>query len=172
MKLLFCPDCHDAHELIPDEWRMCLCGASGGQYNADGMTATIGGRARVFGVGNTFFNELYPLLGAEAKKMVRQKYFGQETDAWWGEYKGDQQIFRIKSAKGPRLKVEMKLVVGRMVDIIVVDKRDYWIDGEFLKESVRVPQNPGYKPPRKRKPKKKETSEDVLSAVSHGVEKQ
>ena len=100
MKLLFCSDCHDVHELITNVWRKCLCGKSGGQYNRDGMTATIGGRARVFGVGNTFFNELYPLLGPDGKKTVREKYFGQETDAWWGEYPGDQQIFRVRLADG------------------------------------------------------------------------
>ena len=148
MKLLFCPDCHDAHELIPDEWRMCLCGASGGQYNADGMTATIGGRARVFGVGNTFFNELYPLLGPDGKKIVRQKYFGQETDAWWGEYKGDQQIFRVEEAEGPRLKIRIKVLddPSDMVDIIIVDKRTHIVDGKLDVKSVRVPRNSSYMP--------------------------
>ena len=62
MKLLACPVCHDVLGLLGQEWRICLCGASGGQYNADLMTATVGGAARVFGVGNPFFDVLLPFV--------------------------------------------------------------------------------------------------------------
>lgn len=146
MKLLFCPDCHDVHGLIMQEWRMCLCGASGGQYNRDGMTATLGGKARVFGVGNPFFNELYPFLDVEGKRKMRAQFYGQpDTDAWWGEYEGDQQIFRIVDAKGPRLKVKVGWTGGPTMDVAVVDKRQYWLDGKKDVVYVTVPKNPQVK---------------------------
>lgn len=149
MKLLFCPLCHDAKSLVMPEWRVCLCGASGGQYNKDGMTATIGGAARVFGVGNPFFSELYPFLSEEGKKQVREKFFGQPTDAWWGEYPGDKQIFRIANADGPKLSI--KIVTKGALDekglarIVIKDKRDYTIDGQKNVRSVDVPINPKVK---------------------------
>lgn len=148
MKLLFCPDCHDVHGLVMQEWRMCLCGASGGQYNRDGMTATVGGKARVFGVGNPFFNELYSFLAVEGKRKVRQAFYGQpDTDAWWGEYDADQQILRIKDANGPRLQVRVRPCecgkddCGQMT-VVIVDKREHWLVGKSGIGSVTVPKNP------------------------------
>lgn len=143
MKLLYCPLCHDVMGLIQQEWRTCLCGASGGQYNADGMTATIGGRVRIFGVGNPFFNELYPYLESEGKRKMRVDMYGQpDTDAWWGEYEGDQQLFRIAKGTGPRLKVKVENLEGPMMNVAIMDKRDYTVAGVKNAPYVNVPKNP------------------------------
>ena len=140
------------------EWRTCLCGASGGQYNKDGMTATLGGAARVFGVGNTFFNELYPFLDEEGKRKVRLKFFGQPTDAWWGEYPGDKQIFRIAEAKGPRINVKVlkkdELEKKDLTRVVIKDKRYYTIYGEESVAFVDVPINYKVKPRKTRWDKK------------------
>lgn len=156
MKILFCPSCHDVHGLVMNEWRMCLCGLSGGQYNKDGMTATIGGEARIFGVGNPFFDYLYPFLEEKGKKEMWRKYYGHEMgDCWWGEYKGDLQLFRIKSATGPRLKIEVKIVDKAQMNVIIVDKRDYTVSNLGKIPFVTVPQNPNVKLTRwNAKPKK------------------
>ena len=151
MKLLQCPICHDVHGLISKEWRVCFCGASGGQYNADGMTATLGGAARVFGVGNPFFNELYLYLDTEGKRKMRQRFYGQpDTDAWWGEYPGDVQIFRLTcpfSERGPRLKVKVQAVPGdpSKMCVKIIDKRSFTIDGKSDLKSVIVPANRRFK---------------------------
>jgi hypothetical protein len=146
MKLIFCPACTDVFRLVPDVWRKCMCGASGGQYNRDNMTATVGGNARVFGVGNPFFNELYVFLPFDAKREVRHKMYGQtDTDAWWGEYPGDKQIFRIHSADGPRLTIKV-IPRGANNLIKVTDKRSWWIQDWHGKRGVPVellvPANP------------------------------
>jgi hypothetical protein len=143
MKLLFCPNCHDVLGLLGKEWRRCICGASGGQYNKDLMTATLGGIARVFGVGNPFFNELWPILTAEQKKPLREKWYNHnDGDCWWGECVGDVQIFRIESANGPRLKVELKLLTNGTQIVTIVDKRSYTVDGKLDIKTVTVPSNP------------------------------
>lgn len=151
MKLIYCPGCHDVHGLTMGEWRKCLCGESGGQYNEDGMTATLGGRARVFGVGNPFFNELYPYLDVEGKRKMRVAFYGQpDTDAWWGDYPGEQQIFRIFSADGPRLQVKVEDPTSEadvafevdpktMMRVTVTDKRKHWLSMERV---TRHPDNP------------------------------
>jgi len=164
MKLLFCPICHDALGLLGQEWRKCICGASGGQYNRDQMTATVGGLARVFGVGNPFFSELYPYTTPETRREMRKKYYGQpDTDAWWGEYPGDLQIFRIQSPDGPRLKIIIEhLGISEKTRqawepgqnrVIIVDKRPFTIDSKVLKEVI-VPAN--FKPELRQTLKKKE----------------
>jgi len=141
MKLLFCPDCYDVQGLIQPEWRTCYCKNSGGQYNADGMTATLGGRARVFGVGNPFFDYLYPFLEDEGRKKVRRKFYGHDFDAWWGEYEGDVQIFRISRSLGPRLLVKVRPYSVTENVVTIVDKREHWVDGLKNRVEVIVPRN-------------------------------
>lgn len=143
MKLLFCSECGDMKGLHSKEWRMCYCGASGGQYNRDGMTATLGGSARVFGVGNPFFNPLYVFLESEGKKKLQKKYYGHEDgDCWWGEYEGDVQIFRIASAYGPRLKVTVREFSKTAMIVTIVDKREHTVDGLRNRVEVTVPVHP------------------------------
>ena len=177
MKLLFCPQCHDVHGLIEQEWRMCLCGQSGGQYNIDGMTATVGGQARVFGVGNPFFEYLYPFLEEKGKRAMWKKYYGHEMgDCWWGEYEGDIQILRVEDPKGPCLKIKVENLKVAGPDriptesgtnlITVIDKRRYqflgqWHPGQPV--SFQCPANARVKITRwdKSKKNKKEKKKDI-----------
>lgn len=153
MKLLFCPICHDVLGLLGEEWRTCVCGCAGGQYNDDNMTATVGGAAKVIGIGNPFFNPLWIHLTPEKKRELRQQYYGQpDSDAWYGEYPGDIQIFRITSPNGPRLKVTVEPVQGSLQrtlnrwepgenKVTVVDERPFTIDGKDDLLTVVVPAN-------------------------------
>jgi len=90
------------------------------------MTATVGGTARVFGVGNPFWDPLYPFLDEKSLKKMQQVFYGHtKGDCWWGEYEGDLQIMRIESALGPRLKIEIvPSYVGHNI-IKVTDKRKF-----------------------------------------------
>ena len=141
MKLLFCPACYDVIRLIPKRWRLCDCKQSGGQYNEDGMTATLGGLAKVLGIANPFFNELWSVLNEEQKKAYRDSHKYGPGDCWWGEFKGDTQIFRVNDPEGPRLKVLVESVDVQTNRIFIIDDRPYSIDGQKL-ESVDVPANP------------------------------
>ena len=142
MKLLFCPICHDVLGLLDLHWRTCICGCSGGQYNPDGMTATIGGMGKVFGVGNPFFNDLYPFLENKGKREMRQKFYGQpDSDCWWGDYPGERQIFHIQDPTGPRVKTKIVKQNVTSNTIAIVDKRQVWIDGKDDIKEVTVPRN-------------------------------
>lgn len=151
MKLLYCPSCHDVQGLIMPEWRTCLCGLSGGQYNKDGMTATIGGMGKVFGIGNPFFELLYSYLEEKGLKKMQKDFYGHEKgDCWWGEYEGDKQIFRIAESFGPRLKIRIqRCMLPGYVQVKVIDKRSFSVVGkipqnEHAKE-FDVPANPQVK---------------------------
>lgn len=52
MKLLFCTFCHDVVALN-DERRYCGCHQSWGEYDEDGLHATVGGKALVIGIENS-----------------------------------------------------------------------------------------------------------------------
>jgi hypothetical protein len=140
MKILFCPSCYDVIRLIEREWRLCDCGLSGGQYNKDGMTATLGGIARVFGVANPFFNDMWLSLDDLQRQKYRESHGYGPADCWWGEYKGDIQIFKIEAAEGPRLRVKVKNLNKKENEVSIIDNRPYSIDGKKLK-SVVVPTN-------------------------------
>ncbi len=144
MKLLQCPLCGDVLGLLGREWRVCVCGASGGQYNADHVTATVGGAARVFGIANPFFNELFPLLDAAHVRKVHERfgYADRAGEIWWGEFAGDLQIFRVDDPAGPRLEVDVEPVDRRTNRVKVVDGRAFTIDGKADLREVVVPTNP------------------------------
>lgn len=72
---------------------MCLCGESGGRYNEDNQTAVVGGRCEVFGIRNDFFD--YEPFSKERREDNRDRLIE-------GEYKGDEQIKRVKSPKKPK----------------------------------------------------------------------
>ncbi len=141
MKLLFCPLCYDVIRLVEREWRKCDCELSGGQYNKDGMTATLGGYARVLGISNTFFNELWMELDNEQRASYRERNHYGPGDCWWGEFKGDTQIFRVASAEGPRLRIKVTALDGRTNELKVIDIRAYTVDGQVL-PIVTAPANP------------------------------
>lgn len=105
MKLIYCPRCKDIFRLYR-AWRRCRCGASGGGYQEDNVTATIGGEAEVFGIANPFFDSRYKLvICMEDKKLAEYRqengYGDQRSECWWGEFEGDTQIERISEAGGP-----------------------------------------------------------------------
>jgi hypothetical protein len=142
MKLVYCTACGDVVRLIEQEWRTCACGSAGGQYNEDRMSATVGGTARVFGIGNYFFEEMYTWLTRTQKRRYRKAHTGQpDTDCWWGEWPTDKQVFRIKSAKGPRIKMKVKAIDEFKNEVTIKDKRDYLVAGERLRSMV-VTANP------------------------------
>lgn len=148
MKLINCLECKDVVRLIHTKWRNCECGKSGGQYNDDLITATIGGKCRVFGIPNTFFYDEFYYLTDEGKEWYRKKIGYGSTDAWYGETKGDKQIFRIEANDGKRLKVKVVRHGKNSTKTIIVDKRDYVIDGEKNCKFV-ICEN--YLPPNKKK---------------------
>ncbi len=118
MKLIHCPACGDVVGLTVDTWRQCLCGASGGQYNLDQVTATIGGMAQPFGIDNAFLE----------RTDGKPPEVRQGTNCWWGEYPGDVQILRIESAEGPRLEVLVRPVrEDGHNEVWVVDGRPFTV---------------------------------------------
>lgn len=95
MKLIKCNKCYDVVRLINSEWRKCHCGKSGGQYNDDNLSATVGGDCEVIGLRNDYLyaKPFSKGRGDDGKGVIIQ-----------GEYKGDTQVWRIKSPNGPKLK--------------------------------------------------------------------
>ena len=95
MKLIRCKYCNDVVRLVKEEWRKCICKESGGQYRSDDQTAIVGGNCEVIGIRNDFFD--YEPFSKEREQYDRNKIIQ-------GEYKGDDQITRLKSPKKPRQK--------------------------------------------------------------------
>jgi hypothetical protein len=145
MKLIFCPDCHYVFNLITQRWLLCGCGHSGGQYNRDKVTATIGGKATVFGIGNPFFAHDWQAL-SEAQREVRRVASGYSgRDCWWGDFPGDVQIFRVEDPHGPRARIKMyydRDTLGYRISI--VDKRPMLVGGN---PELRVVEMGPYGPP-------------------------
>lgn len=143
MKLVYCPTCHDVFSITHAKWRICTCKRSGGQYNRDMVTATIGGNARVFGVANPFFTKEWLELTEEQRIQKRIEYHYQEPhDCWWGDYKGDIQLFRITEPRGPRLKVRVNSILDSQpfptMEVTIIDRRDYRV-GDDRPDKVIVP---------------------------------
>jgi hypothetical protein len=117
VKLIRCNTCEDVVRLVHTKWKTCECGKSGGQYNDDLISATIGGDCEVIGLRNDFFKEQPFSKKRNGKDVIIQ-----------GEYLGDNQIHRIKSGKGPKLKMEIKDNGDGTHDIIFKDKREYTVN--------------------------------------------
>ena len=128
MKLIYCIECHDVVRLIHTKWRKCECKKSGGQYNSDLITATVGGTCRVLGIPNPYLTEweITFHIRDDARQWFRDKYgpWGKD-DIWWGEKLGDEQIMRIESSNGPRLKCKVIKIDNRHSKTIILDKRNY-----------------------------------------------
>lgn len=131
MKLIHCKKCHDVVRLIHTKWRKCECKESGGQYNADLLSATIGGDCDIIGIPNPFFDEVYKYLIEEngGKQFYRNKFGWGTQDVWYGGGAGDKQVCIINSPKGPRLSMEIEVIDEFHTKSIINDKRDYVIDG-------------------------------------------
>ena len=54
------------------------------------------------------FNEDFKKLSEEEKIKHRKEINHFTSEIWYGEVKGDNQIHRIKSPKGPRLKMNVE----------------------------------------------------------------
>lgn len=154
MKLIHCKKCHDVVRLIHTKWRMCECKSTGGQYNADLMSATIGGGADVIGIPNPFFDEINKYLIEEngGKQFYRDKHGWGTQDIWYGGGKGDKQVCHIASPKGPRLSMRIEIVDENHTKSIINDKRDYKIDGERPEFIIIENQmHPSFKQPKSKK---------------------
>lgn len=132
MKFIYCPVCGDAVLLTNLSWRACECGSSGGQYNPDNTTCTVGGVAKVFAVANPFFEPLFPLLNDEQKLKLAARHGYGSSEAWWSP-DGDRQVFRIADAAGPRLEMEVR-TDGQVNHLTITDSRDYTVAGERMTE--------------------------------------
>lgn len=145
MKLVYCPVCGDVVRLIEYEWRMCDCQNSGGQYNADRMTATVGGQGLVFGIGNYFFNDMFQWFTRAQRRRYRTEYTGQpDSDCWWSKHPAgrDTQIFVIDKPTGPRIRMKVTTKPGaKRSRITVTDRRRYTVAGK-QRLTLEVPANP------------------------------
>lgn len=152
MKLIHCPKCHDVVRLIHTKWRMCECKSCGGQYNDDLMSATVGGTCDVIGIPNPFFDEVNKYLVEEngGKQFYRNLHGWGKQDIWYGGGPGDLQVHRIKSARGPKLKMIVEVVDKTHTKSIIKDTRDYAIDGKkmpfIIIENIM---HPSFKTPKK-----------------------
>ena len=97
MKLIRCKMCGDIVNLCKEEWRKCMCRASGGQYKDDNQNAMVGGMCEVIAIRNDFFE--YDSFSKERQEDNRDRIIQ-------GEYEGDTQITRLKSSRKPRKKLE------------------------------------------------------------------
>lgn len=141
MKLLWCPSCYDIVALRLEEWRLCFCRKVGGQYNSDGVTATIGGKGKVIGIANPFLAGSLP-MDLSDRDVFRQKYYpeGQGQDVWFGDYEGDVQLIRVRSPFGPRVKVSTRLTDdSKGVILRIHDRRKYWIGPEVQRKEIQLP---------------------------------
>jgi len=94
MKLIRCQYCNDVIRLCKEEWRMCLCGESGGRYNEDNQTVVVSGKCEVFGIRNDFFE--YEPFSKERREDNRDRLIE-------GEYEGDKQITRIDALQSVKI---------------------------------------------------------------------
>lgn len=132
MKLIRCKSCDDVVRLIHTKWRKCECGRSGGQYNDDFISATVGGDCEVIGIRNDWINA----------GKIKRKYPELNTIIQ-GEYLGDVQIHRIISSNGPKLKISIEQLDKKFNEITFNDKRKYTINvkGDKSPKTIKIPIN-------------------------------
>jgi hypothetical protein len=157
-KLIRCKECEDIVRLVHTKWRKCECGKSGGQYNDDMISATVGGDCEVIGLRNDYFT----------KKPFSKARGNNELNAIiQGEYDGDVQIHRIKSGDGPKLKMEIEAINKTNNQITFTDDREYTINvkGDKSPKTIEVPINkngPSFKGVKKQKDTIKEHLNKLL----------
>lgn len=128
MKLIRCRKCNDVVRLIETKWRVCECKRSGGQYNKDLMTATVGGDCDIVGISNLFFDDAYRKMDDKEKTKYKKKIKHHPCEIWYGEGLGDLQIHRIKNPSGPRLKMKVEWVDETHTKSTFIDKRKYVVN--------------------------------------------
>jgi hypothetical protein len=134
MKLVRCKDCDDVIRLVHTKWRKCECGNSGGQYNDDFHSATVGGNCEVIGLRNDYFLE---------KPFSKERNNKEINHIIQGEYDGDVQIHRIESSKGPKLKMTIEKLDDDNNLITFTDDRKYTINvkGNKSPKTIEIPIN-------------------------------
>ena len=158
-KLIRCKKCEDIVRLVHTKWRKCECGKSGGQYNDDMMSATVGGDCEVIGLRNDYFTKK-PFSKAREDKDL--------NSIIQGEYDDDVQIHRIKSGDGPKLKMEIEAIDDENNKITFTDDRKYTINlrGDKSPKTIEVPINkngPSFKGNKKQKETIKEELHKIIS---------
>ena len=130
MKLVRCNNCEDVVRLVHTEWRQCDCKKSGGQYNDDKISATVGGDCEVIGIRNDFFSK--PKKDRKDVSAIIQ-----------GEYDGDVQIHRIESGDGPKLEMDIEEIDDETNKITFTDDRKYTINlkGNKSPKTLEIPSN-------------------------------
>lgn len=125
--------------LVHTDWRQCDCKSSGGQYNEDNISATVGGDCEVIGIRNDWI---------DASEKDRED--DELSTIVQGEYEGDVQVHRIESGDGPKLKMKIEPIDKETNKITFTDGRKYTINLKGYKspESIEVPSNkrPSFKP--------------------------
>ena len=158
MKLIRCNQCGDVARLVHTKWRKCECGKSGGQYNADMISATVGGDCEVIGLRNDYF---------EKKQFSKAREDKALSTMIQGEYLGDNQIHRIKSGDGPRLKMKIEQIDDENNQITFTDDREYTINlkGDKSPKTIEVPLNkvgPSFKGGKEKNKSDKKTIKEHL----------
>jgi len=154
MKLIRCKKCEDVVRLVHTEWRQCDCKKSGGQYNDDMISATIGGECEVIGIRNDWFNGTKKDRGDKKLNLIIQ-----------GEYDGDVQIHRIESGNGPKLKMDIVKLDSETNEITFTDDRKYTINvkGNKSPKTIEVPSNK--KPSFKEKKVRNENTRGLIKTL-------
>jgi hypothetical protein len=155
-KLIRCKKCEDIVRLVHTKWRKCECGKSGGQYNDDLMSATVGGDCEVIGLRNDYF-----IAKPFSKERDKKDDKGNLSKIIQGEYDGDVQIHRIESGDGPKLKMNIEQIDDDNNKIIFTDDREYTINvkGNKSPKTIEIPINkngPSFKVIKKQKESIKE----------------
>ena len=169
MKLIRCNNCEDVVRLIETKWRKCECGKSGGQYNGDSLSATIGGDCEVIGIRNDFF-ATKPF--SKARNESDDK--GQKNVIIQGEYEGDVQLHRIESGDGPKLKMDFEKIDKDTLKVTFTDDRKYTMNlkGDKSPKVIELPasDSPSFKKEKVVKELKKENV-DYKKIIKEGLNK-
>lgn len=92
--------CGDIVGLCKEEWRKCMCRASGGQYKEDNQNVVVGGKCEVIAIRNDFF---------EYEPFCEERSLEGRDRLIQGEYEGDTQITRISSSRKPNKRLHSLL---------------------------------------------------------------
>lgn len=165
MKLIRCKSCNDVVRLIERKWRMCECGKGGGQYNKDMVTATVGGDCDVVGISNLFFDDKYRKMSEKEKTEHKKEIDHSPCEIWYGGGYEDEQIFKIKSPKGPRLNADVEWINGDS-KLTFKDKRDFngasKKNPKFIITKDNPKPNPSFKDPMNPKSQTKKSTLNEL----------
>jgi len=167
MKLIRCKTCGDVVRLIEKRWRVCECGESGGQYNEDFMSATVGGNCEILGISNLMFDKRYRRMSDKRKTEYKKQINHHPCEIWFGEVLGDYQIIRIESPDGPRLEAKVEWLKNGS-KITFKDKRKYSLNirGNRKPKSVFIEGNTKPRPSFRMKNTLRKEINDHMKAIN------